>query len=100
MNKKLVAVLVALAVIAGGFFLVKSFDTETVVRTGCVVTNSYTSYRAPKQGGSRHYIETENCGHFSATRTAKENVEEGKTYDLTLKGLFTWDKSVSSVQER
>ena len=100
MNKKLVAVLVALAVIAGGFFLIKSIDTTPVTHAGCVVTDTTTHYFNAKQGGTKRYIETENCGKLRSSRKAQQTVETGKTYDLTATGLFSNGKHVTKVQER
>lgn len=99
MNKKLVVILVALAVIAGGFLISKTFDTTPVVLTSCTVTGTNTVYHLPKQGGNKHYIKTENCGKLLSTKSAQESVEVGKTYDITKTGLFTWDKMASKAQE-
>lgn len=100
MNKKLVVILVAVAVMVGGFFISKTVDTTPVVKAGCVVTDTSTIYHTPKQGGNKHYIKTENCGKLRATRTAQKSVEVGKTYDITMSGLFTWDKVASETVVR
>ena len=100
MNKKLVVAIVALAIIAGGFFLTKTIDNTPVVHSGCVVTKTTTHYKAPKNGGNKHYIKTENCGKLLTNKKTMKSVEEGKTYDLTATGTFSWFKTVTEAQER
>ncbi|MBC9704832.1 MAG: hypothetical protein H9W81_07630 [Enterococcus sp.] len=93
----ILAVIVVLIIAALGFGAVKTFDTSAVSYTDCVVTDTNTQFRTAKQGGAKHYIQTENCGNLKATKHAMESVEEGGTYDFTATGAFTWMKTVTEV---
>lgn len=98
MNKtSVITVLVVIVVMVLGIFAFKTYDTSDVTYTNCVVTETKTDYRSAKRGGTDYVIKTENCGKFDSTKSAMKSVEEGKTYDLTATGSFTWMKTVSVV---
>lgn len=99
-KNRILAVIVVLVIAALGFGAVKTFDTASVAHTNCVVTDTDTNFHTTKQGGTKHYIQTENCGKLKSTKRAMESVENGKTYDFTATGIFTWMKTVTEVTSK
>lgn len=102
MNKILkVSVIAAiiLSVISGGFWAVNSYvssrqSSEAHVQ-GCTVTKTYIHYRTAKAGGNKHFVETANCGKFTAQSEILDgklghdtyhNIHAGKTYDFKTYG--------------
>lgn len=87
-------VLLGILIIAG--FGYKTYDPTPITQGECVVTDTASRYQ-PKHGGTKHFIQTENCGEIKTTKHVHQNIEKGKAYDFTSTGMFKWNKVASEV---
>lgn len=102
MNKILkvsVIAAIVLSVISAGVWAFNSYisarqSSENHVHS-CVVTDTHINYRTSKSGGNRYFVETSNCGKFTAQSEIVDgkfghdiyrNIHAGKTYDFKTYG--------------